>query len=154
MLVICALHCSQVHDFASLSSCLLRLLYDYVIWIFLRGGGGWGGGDVPGRHTYPPFCPATLCRTVVEPGRLGVVQTRCTLRIHKQKSRLDHFIPYFVNKKLYFPMGINTIDLIGMHKGITIFYNFIIACRGGVIHTKVHICMNYVKRMVVSYDLQ
>lgn len=114
----------------------------------------WGGGDVPGRHTYPPFCPATLCRTVVEPGRLEVVQTRCTLRINKQKSRLDHFIPYFVNKKLYFPMGINTIDLIGMHKGITIFYNFIIACRGGVIHTKVHICMNYVKRMVVSYDLQ
>lgn len=126
------------------------MLFGFFFW----GGGGWGGGDVPGRHTYPPFCPATLCRTVVEPGRLGVVQTRCTLRINKQKSRLDHFIPYFVNKKLYFPMGINTIDLIGMHKGITIFYNFIIACRGGVIHTKVHICMNYVKRMVVSYDLQ
>lgn len=50
-------------------------------------------------------------------------------------------------------MNINTIDLIGTHNGITIFYNFIIACRGGVIHTKVH---NYMyelckKKMVVSY---
>lgn len=45
-------------------------------------------------------------------------------------------------------MGINIIDLIGMYK-----FNFIIVCRGGVIYIKVYICMNYVKRMVVFYDL-
>lgn len=50
-------------------------------------------------------------------------------------------------------MGINIIDLIGMYKGIIIFYNFIIVCRGGVIYIKVYICMNYVKMMVVFYDL-
>lgn len=67
------------------SDCYMIMLFGFVFFFL-------GGGDVPGRHTYPPFCPATLCRTVVEPGRLGVVQTRYTLRIHKQKSRFDHIL--------------------------------------------------------------
>lgn len=46
-------------------------------------------------------------------------------------------------------MSINIIDLIGMYKGIIMFYNFIIVCRGGVIYIKVY---NYMYELCKKKD--
>lgn len=61
-LAISALYCSQIHDFASLSNAkwqcsIFRLLYDYVIWIFLVGGvGAMYLDDTPIHHSVQPLC--------------------------------------------------------------------------------------------------
>lgn len=76
--------CLMQSSTALYSDCYIALCY-FEGFFFWR---GWGGGDIPGRHTYPPFCPTTLCRTVMVPGRLEVVQTRYTLIIYKRKVTL------------------------------------------------------------------